>query len=988
MQPPSVPTRDATESRLLALVEGLAAELHGEGGAGPHVTLDTQFEHDLGFDSLARAELFARVEAAFGAGLSVDLLATLATPRELLRALAASGPQHARPPSDGQAKADAAGAAGGRERAPIAAQPAGAATRAPIYAQSAGTLVDALNWHADRHPQQVHLVFVEEDGSTAGSLTYGDLRTRAGTMAAGLRSLGVEAGDTVALMLPTTLDYFVAFSAILLCGAVAVPIYPPARLAQLAEHVERHGAVLANAGVRLLVTFEEAAAVGQILKAHVPALAHVATARHIVAQAARGSSAATPIPRPTDIAMLQYTSGSTGAPKGVVLTHANLVANIRAMGERIAVASNDVLVSWLPLYHDMGLIGAWLAPLYFGVPLVVTSPLTFLARPATWLQMVSRYRGTITGAPNFAYEYCARHLSDADLEGIDLSSLRYAFCGAEPVSAPTLSAFSQRMARAGFDARALAPVYGLAENTLALTLPLPGRGLHTDRVEREALTRDAVARSASNGADALDIVSCGSVLDGASLRIVDANGDVVPERSIGRIEFRGAAATSGYYGNPEQTARLHDDGWLDSGDLGYIAERELYVTGRAKDLIIRGGRHFFPYELEAAIARLPGITPGGAAVCGDLDTQGGTQRLVVFAETNARADDARERLVTQINAATIDCFGTPAERIVLVAPHSIPRTPNGKIRHAALLDQFHAAERAGDTLHAPHAGWRQLGEVATRSMPALIRRAVVRAGEVLFGLRAWALVACLAPWVWCRIARSGDTARNWRIASDACRLFLNAAGLNVDLVGAPLPADGSPAILAANHTSYIDVIVLMARLTRPILFVAKRELSTEPFVGSLLRALGARFVARFDYRESIEDEASLVAAAQAQSLLFFPEGTFVREAGLRAFHLGAFRAACLAQRPVVPIALRGTRAVLRDGDRLPRRAAVTVTVLPSLAPQGTDLRAIATLRAQVRAAILAHCGERDLAPDEAFDLAASAGEAATGAAVDAAGHRM
>jgi 1-acyl-sn-glycerol-3-phosphate acyltransferase len=979
MQPPSVQAHDATASRLLALVQGLATELHGDVGSGTHITLDTRFEHDLGFDSLARAELFTRVEAAFGAGLSVDLLATLATPRELLRALADSERPYGRPPSDAHADANAGGCAGQAERPPIDVPQRGSAAREPVYSQTAATLVDALNWHADRHPLQVHLVFVEQDGNTASTMAYGDLRTRAGTMAAGFRALGVEAGDTVALMLPTTIDYFVAFTAILLCGAVAVPIYPPARLAQLAEHVERHAAVLANAGVRLLVTFDEAATVGQILKAHVPALAHVATPRHIVGAAARESNFAPLAPQPTDIALLQYTSGSTGTPKGVVLTHANLVANIRAMGERIAVAASDVLVSWLPLYHDMGLIGAWLAPLYFGVPLVVTSPLTFLARPVTWLKMVSRYRGTITGAPNFAYEYCARHLSDADLDGIDLSSLRYAFCGAEPVSAPTLSAFAQRMARAGFDASALAPVYGLAENTLALTLPPPGRGLRTDRIEREALTRHALAHSARNGEDALEIVSCGIVLAGASMRIVDAKGEVLPERCIGRIEFRGDAATSGYYGNAEQTARLFDNGWLDTGDLGYIASGELYVTGRAKDLIIRGGRHFFPYELEAAIARLPGITPGGAAVCGDREAQSGTQRLVVFAETDEHADDQRARLVAQINAATIGCFGAPAERIVLVAPHSIPRTPNGKIRHAALLDQFHAAEQAGDTLHAPHAGWRQLGEVATRSVPALVRRALVRATDLLFGLRAWALVACLAPWVWCRIARSSDTAKNWRIASNACRFFLSHAGLKVDFAGTPLATNGPPALLAANHTSYIDVIVLMACLTRPVHFVAKRELSAKPFVGSLLRALGARFVTRFDYRESIEDEASLVAAARDETLLFFPEGTFVRESGLRAFHLGAFRAACLAQRPVVPIALRGTRAVLRDGDRLPRRAPITVTTLSPLAPQGTDLRAIAMLRAQVRAAILAQCGERDLAPNEAFDRTAGAMPAAANA---------
>lgn len=935
------------DAKLLAIVRALSRELHGDESGYREPALASHFERDLGLDSLARAELLGRIEQAFDRQLPIEAFTTAATPADLVRLLTGNA---------AHVSAQPAGTSRTGGAAPSSAPPAPAEL---VFPRHATTLVEALHWHADEHPERTHIVLIGPDGKTETRIGYGELRERAMHLAGGLRSLGIDPGDTVALMLSTTADYFATFMAALLCGAIPVPIYPPLRADQVAEHVERYTTLLTSAGAKALVTFDEVKTVARLLGARVPTLRHVLTPEHIPSlplNAAVGVHAA-------DMAMLQYTSGSTGAPKGVILTHANLLANIRAMGERIAVGPDDVLVSWLPLSHNMGLIAAWLAPLYFGIPLVIASPLVFLSRPETWLAMISRYRGTITAAPNFAYDRCARHLSDAALAGLDLSSLRLAVCGAEPVSPKTMRAFSERMRAAHFDARAITPVYGLAENTLALTIPSPGRALVTDQVARASLSHEHRATPAPSDEDAVEVVSCGPVLSCSELRIVGDHGQVLPDRYIGKIEFRGSSATAGYYRNPEQTTRLMDGEWLDSGDLGYVANGDLFVTGRAKDMIIRAGRHFFPYELEDAIGRLPDAVLGGVAVCGVTDVNSGTQSVAIFAETSQTDTTPRRQLLERINAATVACFGAPAERVVLLAPGAIPKTPGGKIQHTAMLARFERSEQAHRTLEQtsePLPLWRQLLEIAAGSVRLVFGRAAARTWSIDFGLWCWAVAAAIAFVLWFRVALSKDESRNWRAAARGARLFLRLTGLSPEVAGEPSSLPAAPSIVAVNHTSYLDGVVLMAWLPQHAHFVAKRELASRPFVGLFLRRLGTRFVERTNYRQSLEDEARLERAASHETLIFFPEGTFARAAGLGAFHLGAFRAACMAGRPVVPIALRGVRAVLRDGDWLPKRGQIELTVLPPIMPGDADMRSMAKLRDEVRDAIFAYCGEPEL----------------------------
>jgi acyl carrier protein len=614
MTPPPRHTEGTTgpdAASVLDVTARLLAELRPE-QATAKISLDSALDRDLGLDSLALVELLDRLEAAFDVRLPERLLETAATPGDLLRALA-----------DGARR-------GRRERRvrprlsrqlhrPSAAQTSNAAAlRIPPAPPTrpltdTATLVEVLDWHVGAHPHALHVRLLG-DGPNGGDdvLNYAQLQREARSVAAGLWERDVQAADTVAIMLPTSRDFFVAFVGILLAGAVPVPIYPPVRPSQLEDHLRRQARILENARAAALVTVPEARPLARLLRGHVETLRFVVGVDEL-----RGADAAGVlgvVAEPADIALLQYTSGSTANPKGVVLTHGNLLANLRAMGEAVGVTPADIFVSWLPLYHDMGPIGAWLGSLCHGFELDVMPPLAFLAHPARWLWAIHDHRASLSGGPNFAYELCLRRVADAEIEDLDLTCWRWAFNGAEAVSASTIERFHDRFAPHGLRPDALAPVYGLAEASVGLTFPPIGRGPLIDRIDRRRFARSGRAKpTAKPGTAALRVVSCGRPLLGHEIRVVDAAGNEVGERREGRIEFTGPSATNGYYRNPEASARLFDDGWLDSGDLGYLAGGELYVTGRVKDVIVRAGRTLHPDELEEGIGDLPGIRKGCVA---------------------------------------------------------------------------------------------------------------------------------------------------------------------------------------------------------------------------------------------------------------------------------------------------------------------------------------------------------------------------------------
>ncbi len=793
----------------------------------------------------------------------------------------------------------------------------------------------------------------EEKAAAEAEISYGRLRDEAAAVAGGLRERGIRPGDTVALMLPTGLDFLRTFFAVLLVRAVPVPIYPPLRLDRLEEYASRQSGILRNAGVALLVTIARARPVVSLLKPSVPTLRDVVTADEL---AVLGSPVSGPDGDASDAAFVQYTSGSTGEPKGVLLTHANLLANIRAIAAGLEMEPTDVGVSWLPLYHDMGLIGSWLNCLHNGLPLTLMPPTAFLARPERWLWAIHERRATLSAAPNFAYELAARRSADEKLEGLDLYSWRVALNGAEPVSPGTLERFTQRFAPYGFRPGAMTPVYGLAECSVALAFPPIGRGPRVDRIAREPFQREAMARAAApDDPNALEFVSSGRELMEHAIRIVDDTGADLGERAVGRLVFRGPSMTSGYYRNPEATAAITlPEGWLDSGDLAYRADGEIHVCGRRKDLIIKGGRNLVPQEIEEAAAAVPGVRRGCVVAFGVLNAMLGTESLVVVAETRASDPAERERIVAAVTECVAAAVEVPPDEVVLVAPGGVLKTSSGKVRRVATRQQF--VEGALGGTRGTTAGQKArlvLAAVAEWARPWAQRgrRAAYAAWLALvlppLLLPAWALVVLVPS------RRFG-----FALARFTVRAGLRLMGMRLEATGlVRLPPRG-PLVLACNHASYADVVVLVALLPRDVLFVAKREVLGYPLVSSFVRRCGHLSVDRWDAVQSVAD-ADVVARALAKGseVLFFPEGTFVAATGLRPFRLGAFMAAARAGAPVVPLALRGTRHVLRGDWGLPRPGRLSLWVGEAIQPRGTDMAALVALRAEAMDRIAEHCGE-------------------------------
>ena len=936
------------QDALLAIVAALLKELKpGATQTIPVITLASHLERDLGLDSLARAELLLRIERSFGARLPEDTLAEAETPADLLRAL-----QDALPESPALA-------------VPIPAVPAADRSYADAGAGipvNAITLIDVLRWHAERQGQRVHMRFLHGE-QEAQTLSFAELLGAAEAVAHGLLGHGLEAGATVAIMLPSGPEFFRAFFGTLLAGGVPVPLYPPARASQIEEHLGRQAGILESCQAALLLVTTAIRMPARLLQARVAGLSRVLTLEELEqgGQSIHQGLALPPVAA-GDTAFLQYTSGSTGDPKGVVLSHANLLANIRAWSRAIALAPTDVVVSWLPLYHDMGLIGAWLGSLYNGMPLVLMSPLDFLARPQRWLWAIHRYRGTVSAAPNFAYELCARRIPEEELAGLDLSCWRLAANGAEPVSAETLQRFAERFAPYGFSAAALAPVYGLAECSVGLAVPPPGRGARIERVDRARLEDEGLAipvGEGAAGAEALALPGCGFPLPGHEIRIVGQDGRELPERRIGRLEFRGPSTTAGYFRNPQASRRLFHDGWLDSGDLGYLAEGEVFLTGRVKDVIIRAGRNLYPYELEAAIGDLPGVRRGCVAVFGVADADSGSERLVAVAEIRpgeGSAADGGNALRQAINALALKILGEPFDDIALAPPHAVLKTSSGKIRRAAIRDRYRAGTLAVGTRHP---AW-QVARLLTAALNMRLRGLLRSAGENIYAAWVWSLFALLAPLAWLAVV-AGGRRLGWPVARGAARLLLGLAGAGLRVIGLQhLPSSG-PCVLVTNHASYLDGLIMGAALPRAPIFVAKQELLGNWFARRFLEAMEAEFVERFDAGQSQADVRRLVERVRdGEILLVFPEGTFRRSPGLLPFRLGAFQAAAAASARVLPVAILGSRAALPDETWRPRRHKIGIAVGTPISPQGDAWSDILALRDGARAQLLALTGETDM----------------------------
>jgi len=937
---------------ILQIVSQLAIEMRHGKLPMRSVSMDSLLDRDLELDSLSRVELLQRIERKFQVRLPEKLLATAETPGDLLR-----GVMNA---PDIPLGRQAISKISKTEMAQIEAIEA-----SPEHAQ---TLIDVLQWHVKKPPQRPH-IYLYGDEDEPLIISYAELLEGAQKLASGLQAHGVEPGQTVAIMLPTGQDYLFIYFAILLVGAIPVPIYPPTRPSQLEEHLRRHVKILNNAGTVLLITIKAAKLPGQLLKAQVNNLRHVL----IVDDLTDKNNQLIAIPVQGDnIAFLQYTSGSTGTPKGVVLTHSNLLANIRAMGQVIQANSNDVFISWLPLYHDMGLIGAWLGSLYYALPLVLMSPLTFLTRPSRWLWAIHKHKGTLSAAPNFAYEFCLNKIRDEDIEGLDLSSWRMAFNGAEPVNPKTLRNFTTRFEHYGFHSESISPVYGLAESAVGLAFPPPGRGALIDCVQRDPLQLSGIAQAVadtkthtkeSNNNSLLEFAACGQPLPGYQIRIVDPAGRELPERRVGRLQFQGPSATSGYFHNPEQTDLLFDGEWLETGDLAYMAAGDIYLTGRSKEIIIRAGRNIYPYELEQAVGEIPGIRKGCVAVFGLHDEGTSTERIIVLAETRESDPKFLQHLHTEIDQVTSGILlGSSPDEILLLPPHSVLKTSSGKIRRTACRDLY----QQGQINRSHRSISLQLLRVAASSLLPQLKKLFMslrhRSQENLFALRAWMTFIILAPISWLTVMLL--PVYSWRrgFIRQVIQLFSFMTGTPLRVYGKQNLLPDKTTIFVCNHASYLDGIILMAALPDSFSFVAKKELEKSLIPRLFLQRIGCIFVERFDIQRGAADTKTLQEQVKkGHSLVIFPEGTFTRITGLRPFRMGAFITAVEAKTAIIPLTLRGTRSILGEATWYPRQGAISVTISKPVYPHHSGWNEAVRLRDETRLEILRHCNEPDLA---------------------------
>ena len=929
-QPDARNHRATLERTLVRLVEQLVAEVR-PGATAAGVSLDDPLEHSLG--SLERVELITRIERELGVRLPDLVIAEADTTADLVRAVLAAAPA-------------------AQETLPAVVSPLGGASPAPA---SAGTLVEVLHWHAQAHPDRPHVYLRLEDG-TEQPITYGQLWRRAVVVAAALRRRGIGRRDTVTIMLRTEESFFPAFFGTLLAGAIAVPIYPPFRVDRIADYAERQAAILSNAGTRLMITFAEVERLAGLLRARVPTLTAVTTLDDL----APGDDTDSSLPdspalglTTQDPALIQYTSGSTGQPKGVLLTHANLLANIRAIVAGLEIQPDDVAVSWLPLYHDMGLIGAWLGTLYMGVPATILSPLAFLSRPARWLWTIHAHRATLAVAPNFAFDLCVNKITDEEIVDLDLSSLRIVLNGSEAVLPGTMARFAERFAPAGFRSDAMRPVYGLAECSVGLAVTPRRSPPRVDRIAKSFRTTGCAVPSVES--DALEFAACGFALPDHEIRIVDQHGAVVEERIEGRLQFRGPSMMAGYYRNPAATEAITtDDGWFDTGDLGYLAGGELFLTGRRKDIIIKGGRNIYPQEAESVVASVNGIRKGCIAAFGIADDALGTERLVVVAETRETDAVRRSQLEREVQEHVSAALGVPPDTVVLARPGSVLKTSSGKIRRSATRDAYAAG--ALDQGHGSMArqwaalGWHALTGYAARAI-GLIGRAVYTDYIMLL-----TLIAVPPLWILVALSRRATTARRWlRRFSKA---VLSVSGCPLAVSGLEHLRDVGPAVFVANHASYLDVVVVLATLPSNLRFAAKGRLATYPVLSTIIPRAGFIAIDTTTPVQQLEGAARISGALDAgESLFVFPEGTFVRSPGLLPFRLGAFHAAAELDLPVIPVALTGTRHILPAGTLLLRPGRIGLAIQPPLRPRDAGWNEVVRLRDDTRRVIARAVGE-------------------------------
>jgi len=510
-------------------------------------------------------------------------------------------------------------------------------------------------------------------GGERKSVSFAELRARAEEVTGKFLRSGLEPHDRVVMVIPDQAEFVELFLGVSNAGLVPVPIYPPFVLGELDAYGSHLRRIVAVSESKLLLCGPE---VGDLLR---PLAGEVRTATPDELEV---EDAPRPLPKvkPEDIAFLQFTSGSTAAPKGVVVTQRSLLANVEAITDHLddGHEERDHGVSWLPMYHDMGLIGQLMVSLGRQIPASYLAPLDFVRRPTAWCDLLHETKGTVSFGPNFAYSLVARRARDEDIERWDLSAWRVAGCGAEPIHADSLRLFAERLEPAGFSPKAFMPCYGLAEATLAVSMVPRCQGLRTKAVASDELRERGIAVEPAADEDAHEIAACGPPLPGHEVKVVNAAGSELPEGHEGEILARGPSVTAGYFGDRETTEKVFEDGWVRTGDLGFLADGELFVTGRDKDLIIFNGRNYHPQDIEWCAFEVPGVRRGNVVAFAEVGEDG--ERLVVVAERRSGGDP--EAIEEGVRRRIRTVLGLKVHRLAVVEGGQLPKTSSGKLRRA------------------------------------------------------------------------------------------------------------------------------------------------------------------------------------------------------------------------------------------------------------------------------------------------------------------
>jgi len=520
-------------------------------------------------------------------------------------------------------------------------------------------------------------------------LTYRQLVSGAGAYAAALERAGILPGEVVVLILQHGLDLVYAYWGTILRGAI------PSIMPFLTEKLlpERYRADLAS-----LVAITQPAAV--ITSPDFESEVRAALAPGVSVRSVLLTSQAVETPglnlarlgglerQPDDIVLLQHSSGTTGLQKGVALSHRAVFNQLKNYSRALNLKDDDVIVSWLPLYHDMGLIAGFLQPILLRVPLVLMSPFDWVRAPYRLMQAVSRYRGTLSWLPNFAYNFCAQKIRDSHLAGVDLSSWRAVINCSEPCRWDSHQAFARRFAPFGFNSAALATCYAMAENVFAVTQGGIGAPAAVDEIDREVFQHERRARPADGSVATLKMVSSGRPLDNVEVKIVGDGGAELPERHVGEVALRSDCMLSGYYRRPDETARAFADGWYLTGDFGYLAGGELYVSGRKKDLIIVGGKNIYPQDLELLAMQAPGVHPGRVVAFGVFNEEAGTEDVIIAAEVETDDPAEREEIAEQVRAAVTRGSAVALRQVYLVGPQWLIKTSSGKTARLANREKY------------------------------------------------------------------------------------------------------------------------------------------------------------------------------------------------------------------------------------------------------------------------------------------------------------